>query len=120
MISRQISLACGCFAGVAQPARGACELVHICACASGAIPAKSESDSLARILRPNHVAAWPDDALFQGSVETLGEFGKAEILDHPETLVAQHFRQLDGIEQTEPRLAQRSHPRGNGHHILPP
>jgi hypothetical protein len=107
MISRQISLACGCFAGVAQSARGACELVHICACGFGVIPAKSESDSLARVLRPNHVAARSDhDVPFQSSVETLREFGKAEILDDAETLVAQHLRQSERIEQAEPWLAQ--------------
>src|SRR5437899_8909635 len=83
-------------------------------------PAKSERDRLTGLLRPKYVGAGSDhDALFQGSVETLGEFGKAEILDHPETLVAQHFRQLERIEQTEPRLAQRRRPRGKGHHILP-
>src|SRR5258707_4622178 len=83
-------------------------------------PAKSESDRLTGLLRPKYVAAWSDhDALFQGSVEALGEFGKAEILDHPEILVAQQFRQLDRIEKTEPWLAQRRRPRGNGHHILP-
>ena len=64
-------------------------------------PAKSESDRLTGLLRPKYVAAWSDhDALFQGSVEALGEFGKAEILDHPEILVAQQFRQLDRIERS--------------------
>ena len=31
-------------------------------------------------MRPNHVAAWSDaDALFQGPVEALGEFGKCGV-----------------------------------------
>ena len=42
---------------------------------------------------PNYMATWSDhDALPQGSVETVGEFGKAEIFDKSKSLVAQHFR----------------------------
>src|ERR1019366_4824118 len=74
--------------------------------------------TLAGLLCPNHVGTWSDhDALFQAAVETFGEFGKAEILDDPKTLVAQHFGQFDRVEQTKPWLAQRSRSRRNGHHI---
>ena len=38
---------------------------------------------------PHDVATRSDsDALFEGAVEALGEFGKAEILDRPKTLAA--------------------------------
>ena len=72
------------FAVVAQPACGACELAHTYAGGFGAIPANSENDRLTGLLCPKNVAARSDaDALLQGSVETIGEFGKAEMLDHP-------------------------------------
>src|SRR5258707_8957107 len=124
MISRQVSLACdqknpalesrlgldiaAGFANVARPACGACELAHICACGLGAIPAKLENDPLRGVSRPHNVRSGTDhDALFQGALEAVGDFGQAEILDYAKTLVAEHFRHLRRIEKTEPGLAAR-------------
>src|ERR1700686_3264675 len=54
---------------------------------------------------PDDVAARSDrDALFQGAIETFGEFGHAEILDGPESLVAQQLSELGRVEKNEPGL----------------
>lgn len=39
----------------------------------------------------NDTRTWPDyDAPFQGSVETVGQFGKSEILNSAKSLATQH------------------------------
>src|SRR5258705_3772372 len=84
-----------------------------------ALPRRNrKNDPLWGLLCPNDVRTGADhDPLFQGSVEWVGNFGHAEILDDPKAFVAQHFRQLGWIEKTEPWLAARRRPRGNCHHI---
>src|SRR5229473_7281719 len=81
-------------------------------------PASRSGHGSTDLLRPNDVRTWTGpDVLFQASVESIGDFGKAEILDDPKSLVIQHLGQLGRIEQTKPRLAERRRPCRNGHHI---
>lgn len=59
-------------------------------------------------LRPHDMRTRPDrNARFQDAVVALTEFGKAKILDRPETVLAKHLGQVPWIEQAKPRLASR-------------
>src|SRR6266852_9130639 len=81
-------------------------------------PASRSGHGSTDLLRPNDVRTWANpDVLFQVSVESIGDFSKAEILDDPKSLVTQHLGQLGRIEKTEPWLTQRSRPCGHGHHM---
>src|SRR5437763_10517039 len=70
-------------------------------------------------LRPNDVATRSyHDAILQGAVKTLGEFGKAEIFDGLKPLATQHFGERRRIKQTEPGFATRSRARRHRDHIV--